>query len=208
MNCCQTKIKICGITNIEDASKAVYYGAQAVGFIFHKKSPRYISPSKARRIIEALPPFVEPVGVFVNLKERAVRDILSFTRVRAIQFHGDEDPVYCKRFTQWKIIKALRVDKFFDPLIANKFKVDAFLFDTYEEDECGGTGKTFNWEILKGAKLERPVILSGGLTSENVVEGIKTVQPYAVDVSSGVEKSPGIKSPQLIREFCEAVRSV
>jgi phosphoribosylanthranilate isomerase len=208
MNCCQTKIKICGITNIEDASKAVYYGAHALGFVFYKKSPRYISPSKARRIIEALPPFIEPVGIFVNIKERAVKDILSFTRIKTVQFHGDEDQVFCKRFTQSKIIKAFRVDRFFDPQIANKFKVDAYLFDAYQEDEYGGTGKTFNWDILKDVKLEKPVVLSGGLNPTNVKDAIGSVHPYCVDVSSGVEKSPGIKSPQLIREFCEAVRSV
>ena len=105
-----TRVKVCGITNTEDALKAVYYGASAIGFIFHKKSPRYISPSKAKKIVEALPPFVVPVGVFVDQSEKAVKDICRFTRIRTVQFHGDEKPVYCKRFTDYKIML-----KFFNP---------------------------------------------------------------------------------------------
>src|SRR3989338_8488456 len=123
------RIKICGITNEEDALKVVHYGAWAVGFVFDKKSPRYVSPSRARKIIEALPPFVTPVGVFVNTNERAVRDICQFTRFHTVQFHGDETPVYCKRFNNFKIIKAFRVqsEMSFDNLA--KYKVDAYLFD-------------------------------------------------------------------------------
>lgn len=198
------KVKICGITNHEDAQKAMYYGAYAAGFIFHKKSPRSVSPSKARKLIEALPPFIVPVGVFVDLKEKAVRDICQFTRIRTVQFHGEETPLYCKRFTDYKIIKAFRVNDMFDPVGVRKYKVDAYLFDTYQENVIGGTGKTFNWEVLKGHKFEKPVILSGGLTAENVADAIGSVNPYAVDVSSGVEKTPGIKDPRKIREFMKA----
>ena len=198
------KVKICGITNHEDAQKAMYYGAYAAGFIFHKKSPRYVSPSKARKLIEGLPPFIVPVGVFVDLKEKAVRDICQFTRIRTVQFHGEETPLYCKRFTDYKIIKAFRVNDMFDPVGVRKYKVDAYLFDTYQENVIGGTGKTFNWEVLKGHKFEKPVILSGGLTAENVADAIGSVNPYAVDVSSGVEKTPGIKDPRKIREFMKA----
>ncbi|MCA9404049.1 MAG: phosphoribosylanthranilate isomerase [Candidatus Omnitrophica bacterium] len=198
------KVKICGITNHEDAQKAMYYGAYAAGFIFHKKSPRYVSPSKARKLIEGLPPFIVPVGVFVDLKEKAVRDICQFTRIRTVQFHGEETPLYCKRFADYKIIKAFRVNDMFDPVGVRKYKVDAYLFDTFQENVIGGTGKTFNWEVLKGHKFEKPVILSGGLTAENVAEAIGSVNPYAVDVSSGVEKSPGIKDPRKIREFMQA----
>jgi phosphoribosylanthranilate isomerase len=201
-----TKVKICGITNQEDALKAVYYGAWALGFIFYKKSPRYVSPSKARKIIEALPPFVTPIGVFVNLKERAVRDICQFTRIQTLQLHGDETPVYCKRFKDYKIIKAFRVgEKFFDMEDTVKYKVDAHLFDTYQEGVAGGSGKTFNWDFIKDRKGLKPFILSGGLNPENIKKAIETVSPYAVDVSSGVEKSPGIKSPQLIRAFFENI---
>ena len=157
------KVKVCGITNQEDALKAVYYGAWALGFVFYNKSPRYISPSKARKIIEALPPFVTPVGVFVNHKERAIRDICQFTRINTIQLHGDEEPAFCKRFKDYKIIKAFRVGEKVDFNSLSKYKVDAYLFDTYEENAFGGTGKTFNWELLSGRKFDKPYILAGGL---------------------------------------------
>lgn len=196
-----TRVKICGITNQDDALKAAYYGAYAVGFIFYKKSPRYVSPSKARKIIETLPPFVVPVGVFVDLKENAVREICKFTRIKTVQFHGEEKPVYCKRFADYKIIKAFRVNDLFDFTSVIKYKVDAYLFDTYQENVLGGTGKTFNWGLLKKQKFDKPVILSGGLTAENVKTGITEIKPYAVDISSGLEKSPGIKDASKIREF-------
>ncbi|MGE0267659.1 MAG: phosphoribosylanthranilate isomerase [Candidatus Omnitrophota bacterium] len=201
-----TRVKICGITNQDDALKAAYYGAYAVGFIFYKKSPRYISPSKARKIIETLPPFIIPVGVFVDLKENAVREICKFTRIKTVQFHGEEKPVYCKRFADYKIIKAFRVNDVFDFTSVLKYKVDAYLFDTYQENVLGGTGKTFNWGLLKSQKFDKPVILSGGLTAENVKAGINEVQPYAVDISSGLEESPGIKDSTKIREFMNTLR--
>lgn len=202
------RVKVCGITNLEDALKVVYYGADAIGFIFHKKSPRYVSPSKARKIIEGLPPFVTPVGVFVNQKERAVRDVCKFTRISTVQFHGDEDTVYCKRFKDFKIIKAFRIGLDFSPMMVNKYKVDAVLFDAYQEDLYGGTGKTFKWDLIKNEKVNKPVILSGGLNPENIFEGIETIKPFGVDVSSGVEKMPGIKNPKLIRAFFEAIKTV
>ncbi len=195
------RVKVCGITNIEDAQKCVYYGAWALGFVFYKKSPRYVSPSKVRKIIEALPPFITAVGVFVNHREKAVRDICEFTRIRTVQFHGDESPSYCKRFKEYKIIKAFRVKDDFDVNLVLKYKVDAYLFDSYQEDVYGGSGKVFRWDIIRSVKWERPVILSGGLTANNINRAITTVSPYAVDVSSGVERCPGIKNPRLIRAF-------
>lgn len=202
-----TRVKVCGITNIEDALKVVYYGASAVGFIFTKKSPRYVSPSRAKKIIEALPPFIMPVGVFVDQNERAVREICQFTQIKTLQFHGDERPVYCKRFTGFKIIKAFRIEAFFDPLMIQKYKVDAYLFDTYQKDIKGGTGKTFNWDLIKDKKFDKPVILSGGLAADNIKQAIETVAPFAVDVSSSLEKTPGVKSPKLIRGFFEALKA-
>ncbi|HQP10492.1 MAG TPA: phosphoribosylanthranilate isomerase [Candidatus Omnitrophota bacterium] len=198
------RIKICGITNIDDAIKAALYGAWAVGFVFHKKSPRYVSPSRARKIIEALPPFVTPVGVFVDLSERAVRDICSFARIRTVQFHGQETAVYCKRFSDFKIIKAFRIGDYFPADEIKKYKVDAYLFDAFEKDHPGGTGKTFNWELLKEHPIEKPVILSGGLNPQNIQEALAVARPFAVDVSSGVEASPGIKDPRLIRAFFDS----
>lgn len=200
------RVKICGLTNGEDVSKAVFYGAWAVGFIFHKKSPRYISPSKARKIIEELPPFVTPVGVFVDQSERAVREICNFSRLSTVQFHGDETAVYCKRFKDFKIIKAFRINEFFPFESVEKYKVDAYLFDTFKEGENGGTGQTFDWKLINKMKFKKPVILSGGLNSENVAEAMKEVSPFAVDVSSGIEKQPGIKDPRLIRSFMDVVK--
>ena len=200
-----TRVKVCGITNTEDALKAVYYGASAIGFIFYKKSPRYISPSRAKKIVEALPPFVVPVGVFVDQSEKAVKDICRFTRIRTVQFHGDEKPVYCKRFTDYKIIKAFRVGSYFPFEHLKKYKVDAYLFDTYQEGVEGGTGKVFNWKILMGQKFDKPIILSGGLSAENIQKAMDMVSPQAIDVSSSLEKSPGIKSPRLIRNFFKVV---
>lgn len=204
----KVKVKICGITNKEDALKAVYYGAWAIGFVFHKKSPRYISPSKARLIIEALPPFVTPVGVFVNLSERAVKEICRFARITTVQFHGDEDVAYCKRFKDYKVIKAFRVDQLFNVDIVQKYKVDGYLFDTYQENVIGGSGKSFNWALLKDKKFDKPFILAGGLNPQNLKEALTIVTPYAVDVSSGVEHSPGIKNPQLIHGFFESLKMI
>jgi phosphoribosylanthranilate isomerase len=202
------KVKICGITNHEDAQKAVYYGAWAAGFIFHKKSPRYVSPSKARRIIEALPPFVTPVGVFVDLKERAIHDICRFTRIRTVQLHGGEEPAFCSRLKKdYTVIKAFRVSGDFRLAETQKYKTaaGAYLFDAFVEGVEGGTGRSFNWRLLEGVKFDRPAILSGGLTPENVAEGAALVKPYAVDVCGGVEKSPGLKDPKKIRDFMAAL---
>lgn len=197
------RVKMCGFTNIDDVMKAAYNGAWAVGFVFHKKSPRYVSPSKVQRIVEALPPFVTPVGVFVDLKEGAVRNICQFTKIRTVQFHGSELPAYCKRFTRdFKVIKAFRIHDLFDfELLKSYLNVNAYLFDTYQEDAEGGTGKTFNWNLLKNQKFTKPFILSGGLNSENVIQAIQEVAPYAVDISSGIERKPGIKDHRLIKSF-------
>ena len=199
------RIKTCGITNVEDAFKAVKCGAWALGFVFYQKSPRYISPSRVRKIVEVLPPLVTPVGVFVNHNERAVRDICQFTRIHTVQFHGDEDPRYCTRFKDFKIIKAFRVKEDFDFEQLTPYKVDVYLFDAFDEKIYGGSGRTFNWNILKERKFARPVILSGGLNPDNVGQALETFEPYAVDVSSGVEKSPGVKDHGLMGQFLKKV---
>lgn len=200
------KVKICGITSSRDVLLASSFGAWAVGFIFYKDSPRYISPSKAKRIIEDLPPFVTPVGVFVNHREGAVRDIMRFCGIQTLQFHGDETPQYCRRFKDQKVIKAFRVKEGFDISAIAQYQVSAYLFDAYQEDQFGGSGKTFNWDIIAGKKFNKPIILSGGLTSENVSSAIKTVFPYAVDVSSGVEEAPGKKNHKMLEQFFSAVK--
>lgn len=200
-----TRIKICGITSIADAKIAVDAGASSIGFIFHKKSPRYISPSKVRPIVESLPPFVTPVGVFVDLSVHAVRDICRMARIATVQFHGEETPGYCKSFSHFKVIKAFRMKEFFELKKILPYKVDAYLFDTFAEDAEGGTGKTFNWDLLKGQKFDKPWILSGGLNPQNVREAIDTLRPYGVDVSSGVEKAPGVKDYRMLNAFCQNV---
>lgn len=200
------RIKVCGITNREDALDAAYEGAWAQGFIFYKKSPRYVSPSKVKKIIEALPPFVTPVGVFVNQNEGAIRDICSFTRIKTIQLHGDEDPIFCSHLKEYKVIKAFRLKDRIDLSHLSSYKtVDAFLFDTFQEHSFGGTGKTFSWDILKDTKINKPFILAGGLNIQNVKEALGEVSAYAIDISSGIEKSPGIKDHRLMKEFFEYV---
>ncbi len=205
-----TKIKICGITSVEDALLAAKCGAWAVGFIFYKKSPRYIGPYKAKKIIDALPPFVTPVGVFVDTREGAVKDILNFCGIGTAQFHGSETPEYCQRFAkQYTVTKALRIGDHFDEKEAAAFKVRALLLDTYVAGQPGGTGQIFDWSVARKLKsLGMPIIVSGGLTESNVAEAIEAVQPYAVDVSSGVEDpgAPGRKNERAVRSFCERVQ--
>ena len=203
------KVKICGITNKEDALKAAYYGAWAVGFVFHQKSPRYISPSRARKIIEELPPFVTPVGVFVNQNERAVRDVCRFARISTIQLHGDETPLYCTRFRDYKVIKAFRVKDGKSIEGIKAFSGIGFvLLDAFKEGEYGGTGSSFNWNLADKVGLIRaPVFLSGGLNPDNVKEAIQKFKPFCVDVSSGVEKEPGIKDKGLVTRFIQNVKS-
>ena len=200
------KIKICGITNRDDALRAVTCGAWALGFIFYKKSPRYASPSKVRKIVEDLPPFVTPVGVFVNTREGAIRDICRFTRINTVQLHGEEEAASCRRLRDYKIIKAFRINDQFNFNLVDSYDVDAYLFDTYHENMAGGTGKTFNWNLLKDKKFKRPFILSGGLNSQNIRDAVDAVRPFMVDVSSGVEDAPGVKNHRKIRDFIQVVK--
>lgn len=205
------RVKICGITNKDDAFKAIKFGADALGFIFYKKSPRYVSPSRARNIISILPPFVTIVGVFVNEKIGAIQDIAGFCGLNAVQLHGDEDHHFChrlKRYQVLRIIKGFRVDETFDFRTAEKFDVDGLLFDTYQDKVFGGTGKAFNWQLLKSAHVKGSVILSGGLTPENVKEAIEVVKPFAVDVSSGVEAEPGRKDHQKLEMFIRNAKGI
>jgi len=201
------RVKICGITSELDAGRAARAGAWAVGFIFHKKSPRYISPFKAKKIIDTLPPFITPVGVFVNHNAGAMRDIINHCGLRVVQLHGDEDHHFAHRLKRYnvKIIKVIRMKGDFDPKVLENFKVDAFLFDTYDEGQFGGSGKTFNWSLLQDIKTEVPIILSGGLNAQNVIEAVNTLKPYAVDVNSGVEEAPGKKDGKKMKDFCDIV---
>jgi len=196
------RVKICGITNVRDALAAVKCGTWALGFVFYKKSPRYVSPTKVKAIIQHLPPFVTAVGIFVNEQERAVKRIAEFCGLNALQFHGDETPAYCQKFKGYKVIKAFRIKDKFKLKDILRYKTDAYLLDTFHGKFYGGSGQTFNWDIIKDhKKLSKPVILSGGLNPHNVAQAISKVNPYAVDVSSGVEQSPGKKNKKLMKEF-------
>jgi len=202
----QVRIKICGVTNLEDALVAAELGADAIGFVFYEKSPRHISPRAAAFIIRELPPFVTNVGVFVNERPEKVVDIAREAGVGCVQLHGDETPEYCQA-VGLRTIKALRVK---DASVLNKlrsYSVSAVLLDTYREGVPGGTGETFDWEIASEAAGMGRIILSGGLTPENIRQAIDKVQPYAVDVSSGVEAKPGRKDHDKLRKFFEQVRT-
>lgn len=202
------KIKICGITNLDDALLAVDLGADALGFIFYPKSPRSIRVRDAANICNAVPPFVTKVGVFVDELEYEIERALSECLLTALQFHGDEPPGFCQKFAA-KSIKAIRMRDETSLRTAAEYDVDALLLDTYTESERGGTGKAFDWSLAVKAKEIGPaIILSGGLTTANVQEAIRTVRPYAVDVSSGVEREPGRKDSEKLRRFIKQVKGV
>lgn len=190
--------KICGITNREDALCAVNCGADALGFIFYEKSPRYVAPEKAAEIICDLPPFVTPVGVFVNAPH--IDATVKLAGLRAIQLHGDEPPEACLRH-EVPVIRTLRVGSEFDALALRSYPVHTFLLDTARAGSYGGTGETFDWAKAREAKNYGRIILSGGLNPDNVREAIEQVAPYAVDTSSGVEAEPGKKDHKKVRNF-------
>jgi len=202
-------VKICGITDYEDASIAVELGAGALGFIF-ADSPRQITPQKARDIIRAMPPFVKTVGVFVDEGPAAIKEIIHYCGLDLVQLQGDESPDLCCELMPYTI-KALRI-KDESSLRTSRIyqgKVRALLLDTYSKDKAGGTGKTFNWQLaIKIKKLGIPIILAGGLGPANIDGAVSTVRPYAVDVNSGVEERPGKKSHTLMKDLMEKVRRI
>lgn len=200
------RIKICGITREDDALAAVRAGADALGFLFYPKSKRRISPEQARNIIRALPPLITVVGVFANERAETITAVRETCGLDAVQLHGDETPEFC-RSLPGKTIKAFRLRNAETLAAAHAFSTDAWLFDGYSPNQRGGTGSPFNWEwIRQAAPLPRPFFVAGGLTPANVGNCIKTVRPYAVDVSSGVEEEPGKKNADKMRRFVAAVR--
>jgi phosphoribosylanthranilate isomerase len=202
------RVKICGLTNHEDALAAVEAGADLLGFNFYTRSPRYVTPDAARGIIERLPESVVSVGVFVNEREpEAVERIASEAGVGAAQLHGDETPEFCSHLDGLLTIKALRVGPDYDAARASEFGTDAVLLDAFVKDEWGGTGHTFDWALARRTRDRvSKLFLAGGLTPENVAAAVEAVNPYAVDVCSGVEISPGRKNFLLMRRFVEAVK--
>lgn len=199
------RVKICGITNPEDALMAIEAGADALGFVFFRGSPRFIFPEQAAGIIRCLPPFVQSVGLFVNEDVTTVNRVAEHCGLNIVQLHGEESPDYCLAVTR-KIIKAFRIKNASSLDHMHDYQVAGYLLDAWSPAAHGGTGTTFNWEIAARVTASHGIILAGGLTPENVAEAIAAVHPYAVDVSSGVECEPGKKSPEKLFAFARAVR--
>ncbi len=201
------KIKICGITRLEDAQLASELGAWALGFIFYRKSPRYIEPEQAAKIVAALSGRIRFAGVFVNSTLEEIEKIQKTSGIELVQLHGDETPEFCAS-VRTELIKAVRPRNQADIDALSKFRsVRTFLIDAAVEGEYGGTGQTANWELAKAAMHHGEVFLSGGLNPENVTEALRTVKPTGLDVSSGIESAPGIKDAARLRLLFENIRS-
>ncbi|HSP87546.1 MAG TPA: phosphoribosylanthranilate isomerase [Ignavibacteriaceae bacterium] len=200
------RVKICGITNIKDALLAESLGANAIGFIFHKKSKRYVLPEIATEIIKTLSPFTIKVGVFVNEEPEAINKISSQIKLNVIQLHGDETPDIIEKI-DLPVIKSFRINGVFDFTLLTKYKNVSFLFDSYSKEEYGGTGKIFNWDLIP-TELNGNFILAGGITIDNIIEVFSKVKPKAIDVSSSLEKSPGKKDHLKVNEFFKRFNSI
>jgi phosphoribosylanthranilate isomerase len=201
-------VKICGITNLEDALAAISAGADALGFNFYRPSPRFIEPEEARRIIERLPSSVLTVGVFVNESgPETVAQMADTARVTALQLHGDESPAYCRALKDRFRIKALRVREDFEPLSAASYEVEAILLDAFAKEAHGGTGRVFDWSLARRTREVVPkLFLAGGLSPESVAEAVRVVEPYAVDACSLLESTPGRKDAARMSAFVAAAR--
>ena len=204
----ETRVKICGITNAADGRAAVEAGADAIGFIFYEKSPRYVALEGAVEISKELPPFVMRVGVFVNAPEEFVTRAIADCGLTMLQFHGDETPEFCTQFGLMSM-KAFRMHGPETLEELPKYETDAYLLDAYSSTTLGGSGERFNWDLAVAAqKFGKPIFLAGGLTPANVADAIRQVRPFGVDVSSGVERAPGKKDYAKVKAFIAAARSV
>ncbi len=202
----RTRVKICGITNAIDAQHCVAAGADAIGLVFYQQSPRYVTPELAAQIARTVPAFVSIVGLFVNAHESEIRQVLAQVPLQLLQFHGDETADFCRQF-KMPYMRAVRVHSQSNLLqYARQFDdAQALLLDAFVEGVPGGTGQSFDWDLIP-KDLTLPIVLAGGLSADNVRQAIQTVKPYAVDVSGGVEQSKGIKSKQKINAFMQGVR--
>jgi phosphoribosylanthranilate isomerase len=199
-------VKICGITNVADARAAADAGADMIGLMFYEPSPRHITVAAAAEIVRAVPPHVARVGVFVNPSEELVMRAISGCGLSILQFHGDEPPDFCLQFGLMSV-KAFRIRNAESLKAIPEYHTDAWLLDAHINDKLGGTGEKFNWDLaVEAKKLGRPIFLAGGLTPDNVAEAVRKVQPYAVDVSSGVESSPGKKDHEKVKAFIKAAK--
>jgi len=202
----QVKVKICGMTNLKDVKVAVDGGVDAVGFIFYKKSPRSVTMQAVRKIVLELPPFVDSVGVFVNETAEQINKIADRCNLDRVQLHGNESPTFCKKIRR-RVIKAIRVKDIQSLKKLSDYPVSSFLLDTFSEDQYGGTGRVFDWNLAYPAKKYGSIILAGGLTPNNVRQAIQRIQPYGVDVCSGVESQPGIKDHKKMQTFLKNVKA-
>lgn len=200
------RIKICGITSLDDACAAVDAGAHAIGFVFFDQSPRSVSPQKAAAIIAKLPPFIQTVGLFVDEDPDRVNWTADFCGLDLVQLHGTETPDYCCGIRR-RVIKAFRIRSHESLASLRSYSAAGYLLDAWSDTSPGGTGTSFDWQLAAGDLPREKIILAGGLTPANVVSAIRAVRPYAVDVSSGVETAPGKKCHDLIRQFVSAVLS-
>jgi phosphoribosylanthranilate isomerase len=204
----ETKVKICGITNLADAQIAVDAGADALGFIFYAQSPRFVSIETATEISKQLPPFIMRVGVFVNADADFIMRAISEAGLTMLQFHGDEPPEFCAQFGLMSM-KAFRIRDAESLKEIPNYKTDAYLLDAFSSTTLGGSGEKFNWDLaIEAQKFGKPIFLAGGLTPENVAEAVKKVQPFGVDVSSGAESAPGKKNHAKVKAFIQAAKSV
>jgi len=201
-----TEIKICGITRLEDALCAAACGADAVGFIFHPASPRYITPERARAIIVRLPEGIAAVGVFVNRKREVVEQTAETCGLNLIQLHGDESPVYCRLFPPQRVIKAVSPGTPEEVRALDAYEVRAFLADARDAGRYGGTGKRSDWEMAIKIREAHPLILAGGLNPGNIEGALAAVAPHAVDINSGCELAPGIKDHDRMRRIVAMIR--
>lgn len=202
----RTRVKICGITQLDDALAAAHYGADALGFVFYDKSPRFLNIEQADIIFNNIPPFINKVALFVNAEHDYVNDALDKLSIDVLQFHGDEDEAFCSSFNK-PYLKAIRMrDTTNLNDIADTYSsASGLLLDAFDSAQYGGTGQTFNWSLVP-KQCNLPIILAGGLNTQNVYDAVQNTGVYAVDVSSGVEKSKGLKDHQLIKQFMHEVK--